>query len=329
MHEFLIEMLDCPACHGGLTWQVTARHGEQIDEGQAGCDACGTTYPIREGIGIFLTPDLPRNDLWERVESGLTAYLRQNPEVERALLTGPAEALGPADQFFRSMVLEERGDYVEARRLAQEAFPGLYAREYLDCSEREVDYLVRHFQSGSGPIVDLASGRGILAEVLAGRLDRPIVMTDFSLTVLRRDRRVFEMIGLLGRVSFLAFDARCTPFKDASVATMTSYVGLPNIEEPGSVLFELRRIVGGELLALTHFYPEDDEAHRQVLPGDSLLYRDPTLRRLEAAGWEVAVRNVCRSRAEPTPSGVVLEGIGIDGLPVAETVLEWCVLEAR
>jgi uncharacterized protein YbaR (Trm112 family) len=329
MHEFLVEMLECPVCHGGLTWRVTSRHGEQIEEGQVVCAGCGATYPIREGIGVFLTPDLPRNDLWERVESGLAAYLRQNPEVERALLAGPAEALGPADRFFRSMVLEERSEYAEARRLAQEAFPEIYTREYLDCSQREVDYLVRRLQSGSGPIVDLASGRGVLAEALADRLDRPIVMTDFSLTVLRRDRRMFEMIGLLGRVSLLAFDARRTPFKDASVATMTSYVGLPNIEEPGSVLFELRRIVGGEFLALTHFYPEGDEAHWQVLAGDSLLYRDPTLRQLEAAGWEVTVRNVCHGRAEPTPSGVVLEGLGIDGLPIAETVLEWCVLEAR
>jgi hypothetical protein len=205
----------------------------------------------------------------------------------------------------------------------------MYTEEYLDCSAREVDYVIDRLGGSSGPIVDLASGRGTLAEALAGRLHRPIVVTDFSLTVLRRNRRVFEAIGPLDRISLLAFDARRTPFKDASIGTMTSYVGLPNIEEQGSVLSELRRVVDGEFLALTHFYPQDDEAHRHVLPADSLLYRDPALRQLAGAGWEVTIRNVCRGRAQPTPSGTVLEGIGIDGLPIAETMLEWCVLEAR
>ena len=94
------------------------------------------------------------------------------------------------------------------------------------------------------------------------------------------------------------------------------------------MLAELRRIVGGMFLTLTYFYPEGDETHRQVLDSSSLLYRDSTLRQLDAAGWTVSVQKVCRGRAEPTPSGSVLEGFQIDGLPVAETVLEWCVLEA-
>jgi hypothetical protein len=36
-----------------------------------------------------------------------------------------------------------------------------------------------------------------------------------------------------------------------------------------------------------------------------------------------------RGLARPTPEGVILEGWGIDAFPVAETTLEWCVIEAR
>ena len=38
-------------------------------------------YPVREGIGLFLLPDLPRNDLWEQAESQLSRYLREHTEA--------------------------------------------------------------------------------------------------------------------------------------------------------------------------------------------------------------------------------------------------------
>ena len=42
--------------------------------------------------------------------------------------------------------------------------------------------------------------------------------------------------------------------------------------------------------------------------------------------WNARVQNSWLGKAIPTPPGVVLEGVRIDGLPVAETTLEWCVL---
>ena len=81
MHDFLVPLLECPACHGTLAWKVLKRCRERIEEAEASCTACGTAYPTREGIALFLTPDLPRNDLWEQVETGLGHYLREHPEV--------------------------------------------------------------------------------------------------------------------------------------------------------------------------------------------------------------------------------------------------------
>ncbi|MGC8839721.1 MAG: class I SAM-dependent methyltransferase, partial [Anaerolineae bacterium] len=158
------------------------------------------------------------------------------------------------------------------------------------------------------------------------------VATDFSPRVLRRDRRLLEHLGLRERVSLLALDARRTPFRDGAVATLTSNLGLPNIEHPGDLLRELRRAVSGTFYAISHFYPEEDEANGQVIRGaglEALLFRRPCLEAFRAAGWEVDVANACRSRALPTPTGVLLEGAGIDALPVAETTLEWCTLVAR
>jgi hypothetical protein len=127
----------------------------------------------------------------------------------------------------------------------------------------------------------------------------------------------------------LAFDARRTPFKDGAVETLTTNLGLPNIKEPGSLLKELRRIVAGEFLAISHFYPEEDEANANAIREaglEMMLYRRTALEHFAKAGWEVDVKNACVGKAHPTPTSVVLEGARIDGLPVTDTSLEWCVL---
>ncbi len=84
-------------------------------------------------------------------------------------------------------------------------------------------------------------------------------------------------------------------------------------------------------LPLTRDVPEQDEANaRRIgeLGLETLLFRGTTLESLTSAGWQVAVVNACLGKARPTPTSIVLEGTGIDSLPVAETTLEWCVLLA-
>jgi hypothetical protein len=286
---------------------------------------------VREGIGLFLTPDLSRNDLWERMDSGLVRYLREHPALERQLLEAPLEKLNPADQFFRAMMLEARGNYREARAAEETANRGLYTPEYLACWISQFDYVIAQLSATSGPIVDLASGRCYLVEILANRLQRPVVATDFSPTVLRHNRHRLENSGIYDAISLLAFDARRTPFKTGSVATLTTNLGLPNIEAPGALLTELRRIVSGVFLAISHFYAESDEANAPAIRAaqlDTLLYKRSALERYREAGWEVDVKNARIGAAQPTPKSNVLEGASIDGLPLAETNLEWCVLRA-
>jgi uncharacterized protein YbaR (Trm112 family) len=332
MLDFLIQILQCPACHGVLSWQVSLRRGDSIEEADARCTACGVTYPVREGVAVLLTPDLIRKDLWEEVDSRLIQYLRQHPDLEHQLMDVPLAALAPADQFYRGLVLEERGEFAQARAALDAARPGLYVAEHLACHQQQIEYVVETLARGDGPIVDLASGRCQLVEALARALTRPIVATDFSPRVLWRDRRWLDFLGLLEGISFLAFDARRTPFKDASLETLTTNLGLPNIEQPGRLLQELRRIVSGTFWAVSQFYPQDDEANAAALREaevSELVFRRSTLDHFAAAGWQVEVVNPCSATARPTPTGVVMEGAGIDAFPVVETTLEWCVLLAR
>jgi ubiquinone/menaquinone biosynthesis C-methylase UbiE len=140
-----------------------------------------------------------------------------------------------------------------------------------------------------------------------------------------------ESLGLYDYVSLLAFDARCTPFKDRAIEALTTNLGLPNIEEPGSLLRELQRIVAGTFLAISYFFPEADEANAKVIHEaklEAMLYRNTALKQFADAEWNVEVENTCMGEAHPTPPSVVLDGARTDGLPVADTKLEWCVLLA-
>ena len=332
MQEFLIEMLECPSCHGELSWKIIQHQGDRIEEAEVNCKKCGDTYPVKEGIGLFLTPDLPRNDLWEQLDSQLIQYLRENPQIESKLMDAPLNTLNPADQFFRAQILEERGEFAQAKAIANLAYSKLYATEYLKCYNAQINYLIAQLSIFDGPIIDLASGRGDLAELLIRKLKQPIVFSDFSPQILRRNRRWLEFFGLYERVSLLAFDARRSPFKDGTIKVMTTNLGLSNIEEPENLLIELKRIISGKFFAISHFYQVDDEVNAEAIKKvglDQFLFRKPALNSLCRAGWQVKIENMMIGKACPTPKGEVIEGAGIDAFPVTETKLEWGVLVAQ
>jgi len=332
MQEFLIEMLECPSCHRELNWKIIQHQGDRIEEAEVNCKKCGGAYPVKEGIGLFLTPDLPRNDLWEQFDSQLIQCLRENPQIESKLMDTPLNSLNPADQFFRAQVLEERGEFAQAKAIANLAYSKLYVPEYLKCNNAQINFLIAQLSIFESPIIDLASGRGDLAELLVHKLKQPIVFTDFSPQILCRNRRWLEFFGLYERVSLLAFDARRSPFKDGAIKVMTTNLGLINIEKPENLLIELRRIVSGKFFAISHFYSEDDEVNAEAIKKiglDKFLFRNSALESFYSAGWQVKMENLMIGKACPTPKGEVIEGADIDDFPVTETKLEWGVLAAQ
>lgn len=87
--------------------------------------------------------------------------------------------------------------------------------------------------------------------------------------------------------------------------------------------------MAGEFLAISHFFPEEDEANAKAIREaglEMMLYRRTALEHFAGAGWEAEMKNACVGEARPTPPGVMLEGARIDRLPVTDTNLEWCVL---
>jgi uncharacterized protein YbaR (Trm112 family) len=331
MHSYVLELLECPACHGKLAWEIQEQDQDRIENAVARCQECGATYPVHEGIGVFLTPDLPRDDLWDETGDELSRQLKENPQLAEQLIQAPLFALTPADRFLRAMVLEEQGHFEQARAIYAAAKAELYRAEHLICQESQVDYLIDRLVGEKGPVVDLASGLCEFVQEVVSRTGRPVIATDYSLRVLRRDRRWLEHFGQYASVSLLAFDARRMPFKNGSVRTMTSNLGLATIRQPGALLDELRRVVAGQLLAIMHFYPPDDAVNAAAIAGmglSELLYSAEARRKFAEAGWRVLLANPCAGKSAPVPKSALLDEASIDSLPVSETELEWCILIA-
>ncbi|MEW5869534.1 MAG: class I SAM-dependent methyltransferase [Chloroflexota bacterium] len=329
MHEELINRLCCPTCHADLSWEITSYDAHQIIAAEATYHTCGNCYPVKDGLGIFLHPDLPIRDLWAQVDSGLLQYLRAHPSLERGLMDSPLDSLAPTDQFFRALVLEARGDYQTAREIEFQANQGIYCQEYRSCWENQSNFVLQQLTSHTGLIVELASGRGYLAERILHQLNRDVVITDFSLQVLRGGSKRLEALGLAKQASFLACDARRMPFKDGAIPTLVTNLGLPNIKNPGEMLSDLHRALAGAFFAISHFYSPDDQENAQMISElglSTFSYRHSSLDEYSRSGWQMTVANSEPGTALPTPPGKILRGAKIDSLPIVETCLEWCTL---
>lgn len=331
MQEYIVDWLVCPACRSPLDWDIKKHIQGDIEQAIATCRNCGCKYQIKEGIGIFLTRQLERNDLWQQADSELKRYLDGHPNIKKELLQTSLSYLSPADQFFRHIILEEEGHFEESRKVAEIAMHGLYGEGYRKAWNSQMEYVLQAANSQHGPVVDLASGKGYLVEKLSLQKN-PVIATDFSPSILRQTKKRLEHFGLSRDLSFLALDARCTPFKEGVVALLTTNLGLPNIEQSGDLLAELRRICGGNFYAIHHFFPKDDLIHRQVFTGmgnEVAHFKETLLGEFKKNGWKVNLENRRFALAKPTPRGTLIAGAEIDRIPVAKVTLEWCTIHAN
>ncbi len=310
MHELVKKQLACPVCHGPLT------------EDGLGCQACGLRFSEYQGIPCLFGPE--KEDLWAQNQSGLAKLLAENPETAQKLENSPEEALNGADTFAKAALRKEQGRYLEAIALQRAAWQKSYPPEYIACFQAQLDFIAQSLAWVSGPIVDIASGRGMLISRLQKGTAAPLVATDLSPFVLANSLAPLWPEELArGRLSMLAFDATAMPFQDKSLPVLTTCLGLQNIPNPQLAAKELRRVCAGKLYALCQFFPEDDEKNQQAAARFGLAgaYAQSFLAAMmEEAGWRVSFHNGPWLRQPPTPVGQVAPGLHVDGLPVEETL---------
>ena len=332
MQHFLLDWLVCPQCHAELEWKIDYESNGEVEEAQAICSSCHRSFPVHEGIGCFLTDTMERTDLWAQSESELLRFLNENPTVKNQLLTSPVNCLAPADRFYRLMVLEEMGDFSQSSQIEASTLDLVYTAEYIACCNRQLDAVANQALQSGLPVVDIASGRGYFVKWLVKRGLPDLVATDISLPVLRLSRKRFQENYPHAPLSFIAMDARQTPFRDRSIPMLTTNLGLANIQHPGALLAELRRVCSGSLMAIHHFYPADDEGHAKAfseLKIDTLLNEELLLAEFQQNHWQAELLNECYSNALPTPKSVLLDGATIDTFPLHPVKLKWVTIRAH
>jgi hypothetical protein len=91
-------------------------------------------------------------------------------------------------------VLEERDGFAAAREAFAFADEHLYSPEVREARDACLGHVVGLARGGDGLVLDVATGRGTLLELLLHGTARPLSATDVSPTILRRVR---ERLGVL------------------------------------------------------------------------------------------------------------------------------------
>lgn len=331
VHKHYINMLVCPVCHNELEWHIQEENGDRIINAKVSCSCCKAKYEVKDEIAVFLTDLLSRNDLWEVGESSLEKYLKEKPEVYEKLMNTPEEELNGADYWFKASYFEMKRDFLTSSRMFKQVFEKIYTQNYINGLDSQGDFILRNLEYNE-PIIDIASGKGYLVKRLLMETKNYVAATDFSPTILMRNKAYYKALGLYDRLSLIAFDARKTPFRDNSIVTMTSYLGLPNIEQAGEVIRELNRITQKEFMSVMHFIDKEDKIHMDFLNKyGNIAYatRENSVETFIRAGWNIEICNSFFADIKPTPIGEILKGEGIDGFPIEDTQVEICVIRAR
>ena len=332
MFNFLKEILICPECHEELIWEITDETKAHIMEAKIKCTNCTKTYAVKNGVGCFVDYQDSPDDSWERVEDWLKNFTAENPDITEKLMTTDIEKLNAADIMIRSMLNKIKGNHDEAEILNKLYRQKAYKEETLKAGYAQADYIINALKNEKDFILDVASGQGTLISKFLENTDTCVVSSDMSLNVLEKAKESAEKGGFGDRVSYMAFDLNKSPFKNKSVKTITTYVGLQNIENPEKIFGELRRICGGKLYSACVFCCEDNVINRKALENDGLdktWIKNKYIEQFNNAGFVSIVENSIATVDDPTPVGEIVQGVGIDGFPVEPGNFERAVVISR
>ncbi|MCK8058658.1 MULTISPECIES: methyltransferase domain-containing protein [unclassified Fusibacter] len=328
MFKEIKELLECPACHGELTWMIQEHTEERIVNAQIKCTECHADYEVKDEIGMFLTPDLVRNDLWEKVDGVIVNFFNENPDIFKELENADPHTMNGTDLWYLASYYESKENFDKSQALFDIAFPKIYEADYLSAWRSGMDYITDSLQPEK-IMVDIASGKGYLVRRTLEKTTNKVVATDFSPTVLVRNKAYYKHLGLYDRLSLVAFDARRTPFKNESVELMTTNLGLSNIENSGTIANEIDRISKSKVMFYLEFLDESDKAHVDFLNEYKMAdmnLRSNCLQVFEDKAFTISFDNDIEVLKSPTPKGNIIEGVGIDSLPLHPIKYSCCVM---
>lgn len=118
-------------------------------------------------------------------------------------------------------------------------------------------------EPSNGVVLDVATGTGELAFELAGQGARLVVGADFCVEMVEAAQRKAKLIDARSRVRFVAGDAMCLPFADATFDCVVNGFMLRNVGDLHTTFVELCRVLkpGGRLACLDLTPPRGPMRH--------------------------------------------------------------------
>ena len=205
MYESLLPLLACPACKHESLSFMGHSCEGRLVDGTLACSHCTQQYPVENEIAVLVDPAQHIDDWHWEVDI-------ESLETFAAFDTAYANSM-PAD--------------VRGNR------PLLISR-------------IMHVANQSeGPILDIATGRGVLLRELSLLLtnDYPLIGIDIDLKVLRGLQRFLRRAGLYEPVSLIAMDAKDIAFRAGSMGVVTSWFGFNNVPEAWPALQQAEAVL--------------------------------------------------------------------------------------
>lgn len=230
----ILGLLRCPECaHGPLRGEAFSENAEGIDRGVAWCTACGSWFPIDDGIlellrgSLAYAEDLAR--FWEAHEPRLRA---------RGLKPRRLQAAGPHDAPVREQ--QEHFDWYahndEQTYATYEQMPFWRAADAIafDPWRREV--------VGGRRLLDVACAQGRSTFPWMD-LDLEIVAFDVSRDLVRQAAARYRGARPRARATFLVANAVDFPFASDAFDYVTAYGVLHHMPDPAHTCREIGRVI--------------------------------------------------------------------------------------
>jgi ubiquinone/menaquinone biosynthesis C-methylase UbiE/uncharacterized protein YbaR (Trm112 family) len=320
LHKSLVPLLICPACHGELKSRVDKEDANHVIEGGFICENCKRTYPVVDGIGVFLDGEGARDDFWKEQETFATRFRREHP-IQYFLLTKTFFGnIKPEHHFLKGLLLENE-------KTLEKATKRIYTKDYLIGYEKTKKALSEIEKDRPSIILEVACGRGSFFKpfLQSRRTEGIYVASDFSPTILRSNLKWLRTHGFEDQVTLMAFDCRTMPFRDSSIPAVTSNLGFPNIRNDGKAVPEAFRVLVPKGILITNFLFTTEEtknyAEAKELGLEQFYTRSNVEQTFRKAGLKFSLEELHRGLVQPVPGG-------IDSFPIVQDIYSFCVIRA-
>ena len=213
------------------------KNSNKIIAGYAKCVECGETYPINNGIAVFLPNKWQNIKIWERSER--VAVQKKGTGEKKNILVGE-NIDKPSEILKRIRIRNSQGEmrnedlykrYMEVIGMPDTLSKLCYLAQKCANEIDDMDY-----------VLDFASGKCLLAEVLNEISNCRTIVSDINPIIVMQAQQEFKRSDNYDKLSFMAFDMKKSPFRNKSIHTVTTLLGLQNIIPSKGIVDEIDRI---------------------------------------------------------------------------------------